>query len=135
MWTCPDCGRQFKRKNQNHFCRGAPKTVGEYIDRQPRDIREKLRDIARCFSDVLPQAEVRLSWGMPTWKGRKNIVNLAVHKDSITIYAYEEAVARFSEGLADIPHEGGTIRLPLDRQPPLKLLGEIAAMCGQMDKE
>ena len=31
MWTCPKCGRAFKRQEQSHYCGKAPETVDEYI--------------------------------------------------------------------------------------------------------
>ena len=35
MWKCPKCGRTFKNINQDHYCGEAPKTIEEYISRQP----------------------------------------------------------------------------------------------------
>lgn len=32
MWTCPKCGREFKRTNQSHYCGKAPESVDEYIE-------------------------------------------------------------------------------------------------------
>ena len=37
MWTCPNCGREFKRTNQSHFCGSAPETVEAYIAALPED--------------------------------------------------------------------------------------------------
>ena len=34
MWKCPKCDRTFKNTNQDHYCGEAPKTIGEYIERQ-----------------------------------------------------------------------------------------------------
>ena len=31
MWKCPKCGREFKKKEQSHFCGEKPKTIDEYI--------------------------------------------------------------------------------------------------------
>ena len=39
MWTCPNCGREFKRAQQNHYCGKAPETVEAYIAAQPEDIQ------------------------------------------------------------------------------------------------
>ena len=42
MWTCPECGRSFAKKNQGHYCGDAPKTIDEYIAAQPETAREYL---------------------------------------------------------------------------------------------
>lgn len=34
MWTCPKCGREFKRTNQGHYCGKVPENVDEYIELQ-----------------------------------------------------------------------------------------------------
>ena len=39
MWTCPNCGREFKRTNQSHYCGKAPASIDEYILRQENDIQ------------------------------------------------------------------------------------------------
>ena len=31
MWKCPKCGREFKKKEQSHYCGEKPKTINEYI--------------------------------------------------------------------------------------------------------
>lgn len=39
MWTCPKCGRTFKKQNQSHYCGKAPETVEGYILAQPDSVR------------------------------------------------------------------------------------------------
>ena len=31
MWICPNCKREFKRTNQNHYCGNTPVSIDEYI--------------------------------------------------------------------------------------------------------
>ena len=45
MWTCPECGRSFKRQGQDHYCGKAPETIDEYIEKQPEEIRQYLRAV------------------------------------------------------------------------------------------
>ena len=35
LWRCPACGRSFRHKNQEHYCGEAPRSIEEYIERQP----------------------------------------------------------------------------------------------------
>ena len=65
MWTCPKCGRTFKRKEQDHYCGKSPETVDEYITAQPKEVQEYLRKIRETVRAALPEAEERISWSMP----------------------------------------------------------------------
>ena len=45
-WICPDCRRQFGRKNQSHGC--APsQTVDDYFDGRPPQLRKAFDAVAR----------------------------------------------------------------------------------------
>ena len=66
MWTCPNCGREFKRAQQNHYCGKAPETVEAYIAAQPEDIQPILRQLRDTLRQSLPEAEERIAWSMPS---------------------------------------------------------------------
>ena len=50
MWKCPKCGREFKKKEQSHYCGDKPRNIDEYILSQDADKREELRHTARFFA-------------------------------------------------------------------------------------
>ena len=128
MWTCPKCGRQFSRTEQQHYC-GKPQTVDEYLDAQDEKVRPKLDQIRLILRTALPDAEERLSWSMPTfWKG-KNIIHFAAAKKHIGLYPGGEATTFFAEELTDYSVSKGTIRLPYDEDLPEELIARIAQWC------
>ena len=87
-------------------------TIQEYIAGQDEAIRPRLTEIYDTIRAAIPQAEERLSWGMPTfWKGR-NIIHFAPAK-RLTAFKTSK----------------GAIQLPHDRELPLVLLAEMAAWC------
>ena len=43
-WKCPNCGREFKRAEQQHYC-GKPTDVEEYIEAQEESLRPRLREL------------------------------------------------------------------------------------------
>ncbi len=129
MWICPKCGRTFKRQNQDHFCKEAPKTVDEYICAQPDGVREKLEAVRKAIRKALPEAEERLSWGMPTFWKKHNIIHFAGFKNHIGLYPGPEAVMEFSERLQGYKTSKGTIQFPHSVPLPLELIEEIAAWC------
>ena len=54
MWKCPKCGRTFKNTNQDHYCGEAPATIEEYIERQPEQVRPRLRQINDAVRAAIP---------------------------------------------------------------------------------
>lgn len=129
MWTCPKCGREFKRTNQNHFCGSAPVSIDAYIQEQREDIQPILVELRNAIHHAIPEATETIAWGMPTWKKRNNIIHFAVYKNYIGVYVGEEAVEHFADALARFETHKGTIRLPPDQEVPLTLIADIVAWC------
>ena len=128
MWTCPKCGKQFSKEDQNHFCL-KPESIDEYIAAQPEELRPRLESVRNTIREAIPEAEERISWQMPTyWKGR-NLIHFAAAKKHIGIYPGGEATGVFAERLKDYDMSKGTIRLPNNKDLPLELIRDIAVWC------
>ena len=129
-WTCPKCGRTFKRPGQTHYC-GKPRTVDDYIAAQEESVQPKLQELRLILRTAIPEAEERMSWSMPTfWKGQ-NLIHFAAAKKHIGLYPGGEATTVFAEELAALDVSKGTIRLPYDRELPEELIARIARWCLQ----
>lgn len=129
MWTCPKCGRTFKRQEQSHFCRKAPETIEEYIAAQPEEVQQYLRVIRGTLRTVLPDVEERISLSMPTyWRGH-NIIHFAGFKKHVGLYPGPEAVREFAERLEEYKTSKGTIQFPYSRPVPVELISDIAKWC------
>ena len=136
MWTCPKCGRSFKQKNQDHYCGEAPKTIDEYILAQPEEVRPRLNQIRDAIRQAIPEAVEKISWSMPTFWKRYNLIHFAAFKKHIGLYPGPEAVAEFEDRLTEYKCTKGTIQLPHNKPLPLELIGEIAGWCyEQYEKE
>ncbi len=130
MWTCPECGRSFAKKNQGHYCGDAPKTIDEYIAAQPETAREYLMAVRAVVREALPDAQERISWSMPAyWKG-KNLIQFAASKAHLGLYPGPEAVEEFRDRLEGYPASKGAIRFPYSKPLPLALIRDIAEWCG-----
>ena len=134
MWTCPNCGREFKRTNQSHYCGKAPVSIDEYILRQENDIQPALVCLRNAIHDAIPEAEETIAWSTPTWKKKGSIIRLAVGKNHIGVYVAEEAVAFFEEQLKEFETRKGVIRLNPDEEIPHSLIADIAKWCFAMDQ-
>ena len=129
MWTCPKCGRAFKRQKQSHYCGKAPETVDEYIAAQPEAVQGYLKEIREALCAALPEAEERISWSMPTYWKKHNLIQFAAFKKHIGLYPGPEAVNIFAERLKEYKTSKGAIQLPYDKPLPLELIGDIAKWC------
>lgn len=92
IWKCPKCGREFKKKEQSHYCGEKPKTIDEYILSLDEDKQEDLRYIRQILRSALPEAEERISWSMPTyWKGHNMFILLFRRNTSDCIRALQQS--------------------------------------------
>lgn len=129
MWTCPKCGRTFKRRDQDHYCGKAPETVDEYIAAQPEQAQQYLKAVRDAIHEALPEAEERIAWSMPTfWKGY-HIIQFAGFKNHVSLYPGPEAVLEFAGRLSGYKTHKGTIQLPYSMPVPAGLIAEIARWC------
>ena len=131
MWKCPKCGRLFKNTNQDHYCGEAPKSIEDYISRQPIEIQPFLWQVNETIRAALPEAVEKISWSMPTYWQKRNLIQFAAFKKHIGLYPGPEAVAAFAPRLSEFKTSKGAIQLPYDRPLPLTLIGEIAEWCGK----
>ena len=133
-WKCPKCGREFSKKDQQHFCE-KPQTIDEYIAAQDERVQPRLNEIRAILKKALPEAEECISWSMPTYKKGRNIIHSAAFKKHIGVYPGGEATEKFAEELAEYDTSKGTIRLPYGRELPEDLLVRIARWCYEKYKK
>ena len=126
MWTCPKCGREFNRTNQDHYCGKAPASIDEYILKQDITIQPVLIDLRNAIHDAIPEAMETIAWSMPTWKKKGNIIHFSVSKNHIGVHIGEEAVTHFHERLKGLEVYKSVIRLKFDQEMPLSLIADIA---------
>lgn len=129
MWQCPKCGRAFKNQNQDHFCGEPPKTIDAYIAAQPESVQPFLNQVRDIIRAVLPDAQERISWSMPTYWNKRNIIHFAAFKKHIGLYPGDKAIETFGDCLKEYKTSKGGVQLPYDKPLPLQLIAEIAKWC------
>lgn len=129
MWECPKCGRSFKRTNQDHYCGTAPQTMEEYIAQQSEEVQPRLWQINDTIQRVLPDATPKISWSMPTYWKKRNLIQFAAFKKHIGLYPGPEAVEAFAHRLKEYKTSKGAIQFPHGKPLPLELIAEIAVWC------
>lgn len=96
------------------------------------DKQEDLRHIRQVLRDALPEAEERISWSMPTYWKKHNILHFAASKEHIGFYPGPEAVIQFAEELRGYKTDKGTIRIPYGKIDDA-LVEKIARWCWETD--
>lgn len=135
MWKCPKCGKEFDKNQQNHFCGSKPQSIDEYIMQQEESIQPVLHEVRNAIKKVLPDdVEERISWSMPTFWKKHNIIHFAAFKKHLGLYPGPEAIEHFAEKLSDFKSSKGAIQFPYNREIPLGLITDIAKWCYEKGK-
>jgi uncharacterized protein YdhG (YjbR/CyaY superfamily) len=103
-----------------------PKTIDEYIASQADSVQPFLNQVRKTIRAVLPEAEERISWRMPTYWKKHNIIHFAAFKNHIGVYPGEKAMEHFAERLAEYKTSKGAVQFPYSKPLPLELIADIA---------
>jgi uncharacterized protein YdhG (YjbR/CyaY superfamily) len=102
------------------------KTIDEYIDKFPKDIRDVLNKLRQTIQDAAPKAEETISYQIPTFKLRSiNLVHFAAWKDHIGFYPTPSGIGAFKKELSSYDVSKGSVSFPLDKPLPLTLIRKI----------
>ncbi|MDR0515049.1 MAG: DUF1801 domain-containing protein [Coriobacteriaceae bacterium] len=120
-------------QERKRIARAAADPIGEYIAAQDEALQPRLREVYAVIKKALPQAQEKISYQMPTFRGRRNLIHFAAFKGHIGIYPGVEAIEHFTEALAGYRTSKGTIQLPHDKPLPFELIAQIAVFCAACD--
>ena len=100
-------------------------TIDEYIALYPTDIQRILKKIRATVREAAPEAVERISWRMPTFHQKENLVHFAAMKNHIGFYPGAEGVAAFAARLGEYKTSKGAIQFPLTKPVPYELIANI----------
>jgi len=101
------------------------KTIDEYISSFPQSTQLFLNNIKKTIKEVVPEALETISYGMPTFKLKKNLIHFAAYKHHIGIYPTPSGVEVFKKELKEYKTSKGAIQFPLNKPIPLDLIRRI----------
>lgn len=99
----------------------------EYIARFDEPVRVRLEQIRSVIRDIVPEAEERISYQMPTFYLNGNLVHFAAFDKHIGLYPGPSGISAFEEELTPYKHAKGSVQFPLDQPLPIELVKRIAA--------
>jgi uncharacterized protein YdhG (YjbR/CyaY superfamily) len=103
----------------------APKNIDEYIAGFPADIQEILESIRVVIKQAAPDAAETISYQMPTFTLKGNLVHFAAFKKHIGFYPVPTGIEAFKDELSAYGGGKGSVQFPLDKLMPLDLIRRI----------
>jgi uncharacterized protein YdhG (YjbR/CyaY superfamily) len=102
-----------------------PQNVDAYIAAAPKETQGKLKELRAVIKKTAPDAEERLSYGMPyyAWNGR--LAYFSVWKEHIGLYVPTPVVEEHAAELAGYEINKATVRLPLKKRLPVALIKKL----------
>lgn len=101
------------------------RTIDEYIENFPKNIRIILEKLRETIHKAAPGSEEAISYGIPTFKLNGNLVHFAAYKNHIGFYPTSSGVSAFKKELTPYKLSKGTIQFPIDKSLPLDLVKRI----------
>ena len=104
------------------------KSVDEYIASQPEAVRGLLTRVRKAIRKAVPKAEETISYTIPAYKLHGDrMLFFAGWRQHYSLYpATKGVIEAFKDDLTPYAVSKGTIRLPLSKPVPVKLIGRIA---------
>ncbi len=105
--------------------KSVPATVDEYIAQFPEDVRQVLNQMRATVKENAPQAEERISYGMPGYFMKGRLVWFGGFKKHVSFFPTTSGIEHFQEELAGYKQSKGTVQFPLDKPIPYDLIAKI----------
>jgi uncharacterized protein YdhG (YjbR/CyaY superfamily) len=96
-----------------------------YFAAFPQQTKDMLLEMYDIVKAVLPEAQEKISYGMPCFYQKQNVVYFAAFKNHIGFYPTASGVKAFENELVGLKFSKGAIQFPLDKAIPEKLIQKI----------
>jgi len=100
-------------------------SIDEYIATFPREIQTILEEIRATIKAAAPEAEEKISYQMPTFFLKGNLVHFAAFKRHIGFYPVPTGIEKFKKELSAYEGSKGSVQFPLDQPMPHTLISKI----------
>lgn len=91
----------------------------------PPEVQQKLQQLRALIHQLVPEATEKISYGIPTFFLKKNLVHFAAFKEHIGFYALPTANGKFKKELSPYKVGRGSIQFPLNEELPLGLIKKL----------
>lgn len=99
-------------------------SVDDYIESAPEPVQPMLNALRETIRSAAPQADERLSYGMPYYHLNGRLAYFQAHARHIGLYSFSTDDAR-AAGLEQYMTAKSTLRFPLDQALPLAAIRKL----------
>ncbi|MBV7508235.1 DUF1801 domain-containing protein [Bacillus sp. sid0103] len=100
-------------------------SIDHYIEQFPPEVQDKLNSLRKVIKDSAPDAEEKISYQMPAFAYKGNLVYFAAYKNHIGFYPTSSGIATFKHKLSEYKTSKGAVQFPIDKPLPYELISEI----------
>jgi uncharacterized protein YdhG (YjbR/CyaY superfamily) len=100
-------------------------SIDEYIATFPEEIQKILEELRATIKAAAPDAEEKISYQMPTFTLKGNLVHFAAFKNHIGLYPTPSGTQAFKHELSIYQGAKGSIKFPIEKPLPLELISKI----------
>ena len=100
--------------------------MDEYIATFPEETQKILEEIRALIKSMAPDAREKISYQIAAFElNGKNLIHFAGWKKHISIYPIPSGTDAFNKEVSKYADGKGTVKFPLDKPMPMKLIGRI----------
>jgi uncharacterized protein YdhG (YjbR/CyaY superfamily) len=110
-------------------------SIDEYIADFPPEVQKLLEEVRMVIKAAAPDAMEKISYQMPTFYLKGNLVHFAAHTNHIGFYPAPSGIEKFKNELSAYEYSKGAVRFPMDQPIPLDLIRNIVLFRVQENLE
>ena len=104
-------------------------SIDQYIATFPEGTQNLLREVRAVIKAAAPEAREKISYQIAAFElNGKNLIHFAGWKNHISIYPIPAGDESFHLELSQYADGKGTLKFPLNKPLPLKLIGKIVRL-------
>ena len=86
-----------------------------------------MEELRATIKAAAPEAEEKISYQMPTFALKGNLVHFAAYKNHIGFYPTPSGIEAFKHELSIYEGSKGSVKFPIEKPLPLELISKIVA--------
>jgi len=105
--------------------KSTPKDIDQYIAGFPADVQEILEKVRLTIKKAAPDAKETISYQIPTFTLKGNLVHFAAYKKHIGFYPTSSGIEKFKKEVSAYKWAKGSVQFPLNQPIPYELITQI----------